>query len=246
MESTNIISILSLAFGLGIIHALDADHIMAVSGLASTRSNTRNCITFCLRWAMGHGTSLMIIGISVFAMGLAIPHTLSHYAEHAVGFLLIAIGIWIIWTLLRTNAHLHFHKHDGLPQHAHWHQHDDSHSNSDKNTRNNRANHFDNHDNDPHQHQHSAILVGVLHGAAGSAPLLVLIPMAKLDSPWIGITYLVIFSLGVLLAMLFFGGMLGNLYKQLSKWGDKAVRLLRLVIATSAIGFGIHLVAGSL
>ena len=230
METGNVISILSLAFGLGIIHALDADHIMAVSGLASTRPDARNCLRFCLRWAVGHGTSLLLIGLLVFTLGLAIPHSLSHYAENAVGILLIAIGVWILWELIRSNAHLHFHKHDDLPEHAHWHQH------ADKND----------HHNDPHAHKHSAVIVGLLHGTAGSAPLLVLIPMAQLESAWLGMGYLVLFSLGVLLAMLFFGGLLGKVYKSLSKWGNRAVHLLRLLIAMSAITFGLHLMVGNL
>ena len=166
MDSSNTLTILSLAFGLGLLHALDADHIMAVSGLAARRPSLRNSLRFCARWAIGHGLTLLLIGGAVLLLGMAIPEQFSALAEAFIGVVLIVIGIWILWDLLRSRAHLHFHDHDDLPRHAHWHAH---HSHSIP------------HNTDTHQHQHSAVLVGILHGAAGSAPLLALIPLAGLS-----------------------------------------------------------------
>ncbi|WP_455200704.1 HoxN/HupN/NixA family nickel/cobalt transporter [Kaarinaea lacus] len=230
MENTDLLTLITLAFGLGIVHALDADHIMAVSGLASTRVSFRNSLQFCIRWATGHGLALLIIGICVYFLGMAIPHSLSHYAESAVGFMLIAIGSWIIWELKIKNAHLHFHRHDGLPDHAHWHAHDHNHKQ---------------HSKDPHIHKHNAVIVGVLHGTAGSAPLLVLIPLASLGSPAYGIAYLFVFSLGVLLTMILFGGFIGSIYQWLTKLGTGFVKTLRTIIAASSILFGSYLVSGA-
>lgn len=230
MENTDLLTLITLAFGLGILHALDADHIMAASGLASTRVSLRNSLQFCFRWAAGHGISLLIIGGCVYLLGMAIPHGLSHYAESTVGVILIAIGVWIIWELKIKNAHLHFHRHDGLPEHAHWHAHDHK---------------QEPHNKDPHIHKHNAILVGVLHGTAGSAPLLVLVPLAKLGSPVYGIAYLVVFSAGVFITMIIFGGFLGGVYQWLSKLGTNFVNTLRLIIAASSIAFGAYLVTGA-
>ena len=235
MENTDLLTLITLAFGLGILHALDADHIMAVSGLASTRVSLRNSLQFCFRWAAGHGLSLLIIGSCVYLLGMAIPHSLSHYAESAVGVMLIIIGLWIIWELKIKNAHLHFHRHDGLPDHAHWHAHD----------RNYNYHNFNHHSKDPHIHKHNAVIVGVLHGTAGSAPLLVLIPLAKLGSPVYGIAYLVVFSAGVLMAMIAFGGFIGGVYQWLSKLGTNFVKTLRIIIAASSIIFGSYLVSGA-
>ena len=230
MENTDLLTLITLAFGLGILHALDADHIMAVSGLASTRVSLRNSLQFCFHWAAGHGLSLLIIGSCVYLLGMAIPHSLSHYAESAVGVMLIVIGLWILWELKIKNAHLHFHRHNGLPEHAHWHTHNHKH---------------DQHSKDPHIHKHNAVIIGVLHGTAGSAPLLVLIPLAKLGTPAYGIAYLVVFSAGVLITMIIFGGFIGGIYKWLSKLGTNFVKTLRIIIAASSIAFGSHLVSGA-
>jgi len=230
MENTDLLTLISLAFGLGILHALDADHIMTVSGLASTRVSLRNSLQFCFRWAAGHGISLLIIGSCVYLLGMAIPHGLSHYAESVVGVMLIVIGLWIIWELKIKNTHLHFHRHDGLPDHAHWHVHDHKHNQ---------------HNNDPHIHKHNAVLVGVLHGTAGSAPLLVLLPLAKLGSPAYALAYLVVFSMGVFITMIIFGGFIGGVYQWLSKLGAGFVKTLRIIVAASSIGFGTYLVSGA-
>jgi ABC-type nickel/cobalt efflux system permease component RcnA len=230
MVNTDLFALVTLAFGLGMLHALDADHIMAVSGLASTRVSLRNSVHFCFRWAAGHGLSLLIIGACVYLLGMAVPHSLSQYAESAVGVMLIFIGAWIIWELRRKAAHLHFHRHNDLPAHAHWHQHD---------------HHRKQHDEDPHTHQHGAVIVGILHGTAGSAPLLVLLPLAKLGSPLFAIAYLLLFSAGVLLAMILFGGFIGGVYQWLSTLGTRFVKTLRIVIAASSISFGVYLLSGA-
>jgi ABC-type nickel/cobalt efflux system permease component RcnA len=100
------------------------------------------------------------------------------------------------------------------------------------------------HKQDPHRHNHSAVMVGVLHGAAGSAPLLVLIPLAKLTSPVYGVIYLLCFSGGVLICMAIFGGMIDKLYRWLAMRGNDTVKILRFTIASSAIVFGGFLLAG--
>ena len=231
MDSIDIMSLIGLAFGLGIVHALDADHIAAVSGLASTKGNRRDSIHFCTKWALGHGISLLIIGGCVFLLGTTIPHRISQYAETMVGIVLIVIGLAIYRELIRKKAHLHVHHHDDLPPHAHWHTHEHSKKP---------------HHQDTHRHRHAAVMVGLIHGIAGSAPLLVLIPLAKMGTPWAGMLYLVMFSLAVLVTMLVFGGVLGSVYQWLSRYGTTFVKTLKAIIATGSIGYGCYLLAGSL
>jgi cytochrome c biogenesis protein CcdA len=217
--------ILAVGFGLGLLHALDADHIIAVSGLASTQAKRRESLMFCLRWALGHGLSLIAIGGAVLLLGMAIPEALSQTAEHLVGIVLILIGAWVLWDLYKRRIHLHFHRHDDLPPHAHLHSH---------------AKH-DAHDEAAHRHTHSAVAVGLLHGTAGSAPLLALLPLAQTGSPWLGLGYIVLFSIGVLVAMIVFGGLLGLLFEYLQRRGDLLLRVLRTLVGLGSIGFGVYL-----
>lgn len=228
-ETGSVFGILGLAFGLGLMHALDADHVMAVSGLSSSRATFRDTLRFCARWAIGHGLTLMLIGAAVLGLGMAIPERLSHLAEQLVGVVLIGIGLYVIQDLIRHRAHFHFHQHDGMPRHAHWHKH--THSQAP-------------HREQAHRHHHGAVMVGMLHGTAGSAPLLALLPISAANSVWLGMAYLLMFGLGVLLAMLIFGGVLGSVFRWLNRWGAQTVAALRGGVALGSIGLGGYLLHG--
>lgn len=224
MESTNLIVVLSLAFSLGMLHALDADHIMAVSALMTNQSNRRRNLGFCLRWAAGHGAVLLLIGIALVTFGYHLPEAVGKHSELIVGVMLVAIGCYLLSKLIRRKAHLHFHRHDGIPAHSHWHVHEKS---------NTRAS-----IKASHKHDHAAVIVGVLHGLAGSAPLLALIPVSMMQSPAKGILYILIFSLGVILSMLIFGGLFGHIMKLTQRRGEQATKYLRLFTAAGSIVIG--------
>ncbi|MEJ2398091.1 MAG: urease accessory protein [Gammaproteobacteria bacterium] len=232
MQLHEILYLLTLGLGLGMIHALDADHIMAVTGLVSGRPSRRIAVSFCFRWAMGHGMSLMAFGIGVYFLGMALPTSVSAVAERAVGGVLIAIGLWVLWDLWGRGAHLHFHRHDDLPKHAHWHEHT-------------HAEHAaQDHHKVPHRHGHKATMVGLLHGTAGSAPLLAIIPVSQHAPPWVALAYLLIFSFGVLLTMLAFGGVLGTVFHWLGQRGQRIVPWLRGTVAFGAMGLGVFWLVG--
>lgn len=214
--------ILSLAFGLGMLHALDADHIMAVTSLAGTKKGLGESRRYCLQWALGHGVILLLAGSVLFLLGRAIPPQLSHLAEILVGVVLIVIGVSVLRDIRRKRVHIHFHQHDKLLPHAHWHQHGTMAA----------------HPSSSHRHAHKAVMFGMLHGLAGSAPLLALLPMSQLSSPLKGLMYLLLFALGTLLSMLLFGGLLGGAVAWLQGYGEKLVERLRIVISTMAIVFG--------
>lgn len=214
--------VLTLAFWLGLLHALDADHIMAVTMLSSTRPSRAASLAFCLRWALGHGLTLSLIGIAVFLLGLSIPPRFSAAAELIVGIVLIMIGGWVMLDLMRNKLHLHFHRHGLLPRHSHWHRHEQPAS----------------HHPGSHRHRHGATMVGVLHGAAGSAPMLAIIPVAGQQSPWFGVAYLVLFSLGVLMAMVLFGSLIGVAFDRLNRSGGRVLLGARLAIAVLSVGIG--------
>ena len=227
-------AIFLLAFGAGIVHALDADHVMAVTAIASKKLGMKAIVQLCLKWSLGHGAVLLIIGGGIFIFGLNIPHELSQYAEKGVAVLLIAIGAWILRDLYKARAHVHFHHHEGLANHAHWHVKE---INENK-VRQNDSKIQTGASDIEHKHDHKAVMVGVLHGFAGLAPLLAIIPMAN-QPAWLGVVYLLVFSLGVFLSMLIFGGLLGQLLERLQGYGVISMNLIRGLIGLASIGLGL-------
>jgi nickel/cobalt exporter len=243
MDSHSITTILFLAFGLGVMHAMDADHIMVISNFIGRRPDLKQSLGYTARWAVGHGTALLVAGFFVFILGRAIPAELSEVAEHAVGVVLILLGLWVFWDLRRKKAHLHFHQHDGLPYHAHWHSHEHDNKTAHRTDTHKHDHSADTH-TEIHKHSHSAVMIGLLHGTAGSAPLLALIPLTQIASPWLGIAYLLIFALGVLASMMLFGGVLSSTMRWLQRFGHPFINGFRMMIAGGSIVFGGYWLAG--
>jgi hypothetical protein len=211
---------LVLAFGLGLLHAFDADHVMALSVFATGKRRARDGMRAGLRWSLGHGLVLGVTGVFLFGLGRALPTAFSVIAERAVGGTMVLLGIYVFFDLVRRRGHLHFHEHEGLPPHAHWHSHD-------------KAN--------AHHHDHGPLMVGALHGLAGSAPILAVLPAAA-RSPGLGLAYLLIFSAGVGLAMAAVSGLLGHFAGRLSSPAhasrSRGITALRMLSATGSIGLG--------
>jgi sulfite exporter TauE/SafE len=222
MAGHSYLTILSLAFGAGMLHALDADHIMTITSLSGMKNSFRSSVKYCAHWAIGHGSVLLLLGAAVMLLGMIIPPELSQTAETLVGVVLIVIGAGIVIDIFRKRAHLHFHQHDDLSPHAHWHQHHPE----------------EQHEHASHQHHHRAVFIGMLHGAAGSAPLLALLPISQLHDPLRGLAYLLVFGLGTLVSMLFFGGVLGTSMRWLQRYGQRTMQGIRLTIGIGAIVFG--------
>lgn len=207
-----------LAFSLGLVHALDADHVMALSVLATEDPAERGGARAGLRWSAGHGAVLLASGAVLFAVGETLPIAWQEWAERLVGVVMIALGLRVLMGLARAQSHLHFHTHDGLPPHAHWHSHADLEQHPAR---------------EHHHHDHTATWVGALHGLAGSAPVLALLPVAA-RSPAAGLAYLLLFGLGVALAMALVSGLLGRWVHALGR--SDRVRALSRLRAASALG----------
>ncbi len=215
-------AILSLGFGLGLLHALDADHVMAVSSLASredSRPRRVRTVLFCAKWAIGHGGVLMMLGTCVIVLGAQIPAGLSYIAEKMVGVILIALGAWIFWQFFQHRIRVGLHSHDNL---THSHLEDGKHE----------------------QHDHSPVLIGITHGLAGSAPILALIPALNISSKWVGLSYIALFSVGVVTTMLVFGLGYGHVQQWLEKRNNQLFDLSRLLMASLAMAFGVYWLIG--
>lgn len=222
--------VLAIGFGLGFLHALDADHVMAVSTLSNQRTGVRRTIFFSANWAIGHGLTLLTVGLLLFGIGYAVPESLVWIAEKSVGLLLIFLGLLCFWQFRKDKLGITEHSHGDIV-HRHIHAEDHLHSKDQPESGDKIK---------PVKEQHKPVFVGILHGLAGSAPALALVPAVAEGQLKLAIAYLLIFSLGVMLSMLFFG--LGFAYFQqfLHQRFERLFDLNRRLIAFVAIALGAY------
>lgn len=187
-----LVSMLIVGFLLGMRHATDADHVAAVATLATRSTSVGQTVRQGIAWGTGHTLTLMLFGGAVLLAGAVVPARAAEALELAVGVMLVALGCDSLYRLWRGRIHFHAHghAHDGT---AHFHAH--SHRGE-----------GGAHDPASHVHAHSrgltgrALLVGMMHGMAGSAALILLSLEAVPSAAW-GIAYIAVFGVGSILGM---------------------------------------------
>src|SRR4051812_5035279 len=176
--------VLGLGFLLGMQHALEPDHVAAVSSIAARKSDIGNIVKHGLTWGLGHTLTLLAFAGAAILLGRAIPETVVRPIEIAVGVMLVGLGSHVLWRLLRDRAHFHGHGHADGTMHIHIHSH---------------AGETAPHVRSAHAHEHGfrwrTLLVGLMHGMAGSAALLVL-TVSQASSPAVGLSYFALFGVG--------------------------------------------------
>ncbi|MBA7466878.1 MAG: urease accessory protein [Bradyrhizobium icense] len=181
--------ILGLGFLLGMQHALEADHIAAVSSIAARRSRISDIVKHGLTWGLGHTLTLFVFAGVAILLGRAIPESVAKPIEGAVGVMLIGLGAHLLWRLWRDRVHFHRHGHADGTVHFHAHSH---------------AGDTLPHVRTLHAHEHGfrwrTLLVGLMHGMAGSAALLVL-AATQASSPAAGLGYVALFGIGSMIGM---------------------------------------------
>jgi ABC-type nickel/cobalt efflux system permease component RcnA len=220
---TSLIPALGLGFVLGLRHALDPDHVAAMSTLISQE---RGVLRSCLRgtvWGIGHTTALLAAGVAVLAFKLRIPPAIERGTEVLVALVLIGLGGHVLFrTLGAIRLHRHHHTHGGTA-HSHVHVHIG--------------------DGGEHRHLHlwrtvpQPLLMGLLHGLAGSGALILLV-LATLPSPTAAILYVLVFGLGSTAGMLVLSGLIGVPFA-LAVGGSRPVAAaLQLVVGAATILVG--------
>ncbi|HEX6939240.1 MAG TPA: sulfite exporter TauE/SafE family protein [Longimicrobiales bacterium] len=206
---------LSTAFLLGTLHAFEADHMAAVSAFAVRRPRAFEAMRFGVRWAAGHGAVLIVIGTLIAAAGVRIPEASGHWLERVVGASLVLLGAWTV--LGARTLHAHAHTHEDGTTHVHLHSHL---MRSD------------------HRHGHAATAIGALHGLAGTAPALALVPVVSFDSPLFAAGYLVLFAVGTALGMALYALIAGWIAGRAALRSQAIGRVLAVLtgLATSGIG----------
>lgn len=195
MESGALIA-LTLGFLLGLKHATDADHVVAVSTIVSEARNVWRGIWIGGSWGLGHTTPLLILGVIILMFKNTVLDRYDSVApllEFGVAIMLVFLGVQVFWKIRSGRLHLHQHSHDDGP-HVHIHSTHNPSADPDAET-----SHGFFHPGKPHFRTKS-FFIGIVHGLAGSAAvMLVLLP--QISSFWAGIGYLLLFGVGTVLSM---------------------------------------------
>lgn len=171
-------------------HALEADHVAAVATLAAQSRSTGRAVRLGIVWGVGHTLTLFVFGSAALLLEAAIPTALAFWLEMVVAVMLILLGADVLRRLLRDRIHFHVHRHGPHNVHLHAHSH-----------RGERA-----HDPERHDHDHPtgfpvrALVVGLVHGMAGSAAL-ILLTVNTVGDPWLGLAYIGLFGIGSSIGM---------------------------------------------
>jgi len=238
-----LLSIIAIGFFLGMRHATDPDHVIAVSTIVSHQKKTSRAALIGAMWGMGHTITILVVGTAIILFNLVIPARLGLGMELAVGFMLIVLGAWNLVSFFRDiptqpEAHSHPHTHgDYIHNHLHTHG--------------------------PHGHSHAPeqtplakldrtfgkaslyqlarpLVVGIVHGLAGSAAVALLI-LASIQNPRWAILYLAVFGIGTIAGMMLITLSIASTFHIVGKRSARFSQRLGLASGLISVAFGLFL-----
>lgn len=189
VPETELLTLLGVGFLLGLRHALDSDHLAAVSTVLAERPSVLASGAVGLWWGIGHTLTLLLVGLVVLAWGIRIPAEFELIAESGVAVLLLVLGGTLAAKLYRERWHVHSHHHDDCTSHIHFHSH---------------------HRQADHRHRHwlaqsiRPLCIGMAHGLAGSAALMLMI-LTSTSEVGAGLLSILIFGAGSIVGMMLIG-----------------------------------------
>jgi ABC-type nickel/cobalt efflux system permease component RcnA len=230
MLGTASFSILALGFTLGLKHALDADHLVAVSTIVSGRRGILGSSIVGGLWGLGHTLSLVAVGLLVIALHIQIPEKVAMGMEFTVALMLVILGLNVLRSMRK--GHTHSHAHGGVSHvHPHAHDHEESHLRTagtaplkEGLTGGKRS-----------------VFIGMVHGLAGSAALM-LVVLTTIPSAGLAMSYIAIFGLGSVGGMMLMSTLLGLPFALTARKFESLNSVIRGVSGAVSVGFGLFLV----
>jgi high-affinity nickel permease len=221
------IGILLLGLVTGLRHSIEADHVAAVSTLIAkgkTRLGRAPLLGFF--WGLGHTATLFISGLIVLLLAISIPERVSSALEFGVAVMLVFLGAttltgfklgkFLRWIRHRSHTHEHIHVHqDTGVMHSHEHDHHD------------------------HMHSHKSLIVGMVHGMAGSGALM-LVVLSTINSVPLGLAYIAIFGAGSIASMAAMSALIGLPFTRARN--VKLALALRYMAAVVTLAIGVGLI----
>ena len=240
-----LVSILLLGFFLGMRHATDPDHVIAVTTIVARQRRVGAAALIGVLWGIGHTLTMVAVGGAIIVFGVVIPPRLGLTMELSVALMLILLGLlnvagimrWI--TAIATPVHVHPHRHgDYAHSHAHG-QTPAAHGHAEDDTPIAR---LDRRLGGLGLYQMlRPLVVGVVHGLAGSAAVALLV-LATIPDPWWGIAYLVVFGAGTIAGMMLITAATALPFTYTVSRLAAVNRHLVLASGVASIGFGLFLV----
>ncbi|HEY2029694.1 MAG TPA: hypothetical protein VGH20_10850 [Myxococcales bacterium] len=222
-------SLLLLGLALGLKHALEADHLSTVATLASSSASTRHSLSVATAWGLGHAASLVLLGTGLVALGTVLPPAVARAFEVAIGVILIGLAVDVLRRLRKRHVHLHVHQHGGkrhLHAHAHGHAHEAE-----------------------HHHDHAAplwrrsLVIGGVHGLAGSAAVTVLaLPAGSFLRAF---AYLFVFGAGTVLGMVALTLVISLPLRFSAGQGERAWTVAQCALSAVDLALGVWIVVQS-
>jgi len=246
-----VLSLTLLGFFLGMRHATDPDHVIAVSTIVTRQPTIRAALLIGSLWGVGHTLTIVAVGGAIVLFTIVIPPRLGLSMEMAVALMLIVLGMWNLTGFLEQIRGFRPSAGRGAAAlHAHLHSHGDYvHS------------HPSDALSDQHRHRDNdtpvawldrqlgglgiyqvlrPLAVGLVHGLAGSAAVALLV-LALIKNPWWAMVYLVLFGVGTIAGMMLITAAIGAVLAYASRRSSRVERYLRFASGFLSLGFGLFL-----
>jgi high-affinity nickel-transport protein len=244
----DLLVLVSLGFVLGMRHATDPDHVVAVTTILSRERRAGDAALVGLLWGVGHGVTVLLVGGLIVVLGLVIPPRVGLTMELGVALMLVALGLlnlrgaltWVRAAFSRDGAlHTHPHPH-GDYVHTHVHGHGPA-----------SHGHLD--DETPQALLDRAfgrlglyralrpVVVGALHGMAGSAAVALLV-LAMIRDPVWAVSYLALFGVGTIAGMMLITGALALPLARVAVGLPRLHRSIGLASGAASLALGLFLI----
>jgi high-affinity nickel permease len=198
---TGLLAVLSLGFFLGMRHATDPDHVIAVTTIITRQRSIGGAAAIGAVWGVGHTLTILAVGSGIIVFGWVIPPRLGLSMEWTVGVMLVLLGFMNLRGIIPRSKHVHAHAHEhGDYVHTHVHGHEpEAHSHAPDAT---PLGWLDRHFGALGAYRYvRPLIVGIVHGLAGSAAVALLV-LTTIHEPGLAVFYLLIFGLGTIVGMM--------------------------------------------
>jgi hypothetical protein len=244
----NSLTVLGVGFLLGIRHATDPDHVIAVSTIVSRQRSMRHAGLIGMLWGLGHTITISFVGAAIILFNLVIPPRIGLTMDLAVGLMLILLGVLNLTGVTQwvTDRFTPAHSHEGVI-HSHTHRHGQ-----------NAHVHIHGHNPEVHLHLEQKpegafqkalarigmyqfvrpLAVGIVHGLAGSAAVALLVLTTIRDPRW-SVVYLLVFGVGTIAGMMLITMIIGVPFAYTGKRFANLNRGLGVASGLISVAFGL-------